>query len=245
MVHTILQWLGIYVFGRQLGCTEIGALEFRQITQILQRALISTQKFAFILARIAVFLTASNLSGNQMSRFFTSSALSSMNFRRASTSSPISVVKIASVSAMSSSLTESSVRRSGIHRRFPKLRRGHFAQTLVALHLVLLLALFDDVSRTPRVRSASPPARAECARRCRRLWLRAPLRRCRRAAAPSAVELFASSARLLHGRFGRILDEERRFELLLDLRVLRHHLPELRSSMPASSRCSARRPANR
>src|SRR5437899_983827 len=50
---------------------------------------------------------------DQISRFFTSSALSSMNLRRASTSSPISVVKIASQAAISSSFTESSVRRSG------------------------------------------------------------------------------------------------------------------------------------
>src|SRR5208282_5867090 len=48
-----------------------------------------------------------------MSRFFTSSALSSMNFLRASTSSPISVVKMVSHSAMSSSRTCSRVRRSG------------------------------------------------------------------------------------------------------------------------------------
>src|SRR3569833_3538891 len=50
---------------------------------------------------------------DQMSRFLTSSALSSMNLRRDSTSSPISVVKIVSVSAMSSSFTCSKVRRSG------------------------------------------------------------------------------------------------------------------------------------
>ena len=68
-----------------------------------------------------------------------------MNLRRASTSSPISVVKIVSVSAMSSSFTGSSVRRSGIHRRLPQLRRGHLAQPLVALHLVVLLALLHDV----------------------------------------------------------------------------------------------------
>src|SRR6185503_7000733 len=50
---------------------------------------------------------------DQISRFFTSSAFSSMNLRRDSTSSPISVVKIFSVSAISSSFTCSKVRRSG------------------------------------------------------------------------------------------------------------------------------------
>src|SRR3954447_19231227 len=50
---------------------------------------------------------------HQISRFFTSSAFSSMNFLRASTSSPMSVVKMVSHSAMSSSFTDNSVRRSG------------------------------------------------------------------------------------------------------------------------------------
>ena len=45
-----------------------------------------------------------------MSRFFTSSALSSMNLRRASTSSPISVEKMVSHSAISSSFTDNNVR---------------------------------------------------------------------------------------------------------------------------------------
>ena len=80
-----------------------------------------------------------------MSRFFTSRALSSMNLRRASTSSPISVVKMASVSAMSSSLTESSVRRSGSMVVSQSCVAGHLAQALVALHLVVLLALLHDV----------------------------------------------------------------------------------------------------
>jgi hypothetical protein len=33
----------------------------------------------------------------------------------------------------------------GVHGGFPELRGGHFAQALVALHGVVLLALFDDV----------------------------------------------------------------------------------------------------
>src|ERR1700712_5114687 len=80
-----------------------------------------------------------------MSRFFTSSAFSSMNLRRASTSSPMRVEKMSSVAAMSSSFTCSSVRRGGVHGGLPELRCGHFAEALVALHLVLLAALLDDV----------------------------------------------------------------------------------------------------
>ena len=33
----------------------------------------------------------------------------------------------------------------GVHGGFPELRGGHLAQALVTLHLVVLLALFDDV----------------------------------------------------------------------------------------------------
>src|SRR5271165_7315733 len=61
----------------------------------------------------SLLLSHVRLDIDYISRFFTSNAFSSMNLRRASTSSPISVVKMASVSAMSSSLTERSVRRSG------------------------------------------------------------------------------------------------------------------------------------
>ncbi len=68
-----------------------------------------------------------------------------MNLRRASTSSPMSVVKMVSHSAMSSSFTDKQRAALGIHGGFPELRRGHFAQAFVALHGVVLAAFGENV----------------------------------------------------------------------------------------------------
>ena len=68
-----------------------------------------------------------------------------MNLRRASTSSPISVVKIVVGFGEIFELDLEQGATLGVHGGLPKLRGGHFAQALVALHLVVLLALLDDV----------------------------------------------------------------------------------------------------
>src|SRR5208337_3193560 len=73
-----------------------------------------------------------------MSRFFTSSAFSSMNLRRDSTSSPIRVEKMFSVSAMSSSFTESKVPS----RNSPDAWNRRFAQERSQLRKALRMLLF-------------------------------------------------------------------------------------------------------
>jgi len=79
-----------------------------------------------------------------MSRFLTSRAFSSMKRRRDSTSSPMRVVKISSQAVMSSSGPGGACVDRGPSLS-PELRRGHLAESLVALDLIFLFALLDDV----------------------------------------------------------------------------------------------------
>ena len=81
---------------------------------------------------------------SQVSRFSTFSAFCWMNSRRGSTTSPISLVKMSSASARSSTLTCKQRARLGVQRGFPQLVGVHLAQTLVALQGQALLALGQD-----------------------------------------------------------------------------------------------------
>ncbi len=147
-----------------------------------------------------------------------------MNLRRASTSSPISVVKIVSHSAISSSFTESKRAPFGIHRRFPQLRRGHLAQSFVALdrevlapfvdHVIAKLAdvrLLHDLDFLLRFaglqRPSSPP--------CRSVGFRF---------AVCAIAIGLAGAALV-----KRLDDKRRLHVGLDLLELRDQLPALRA----------------
>ena len=92
------------------------------------------------------------------SRFATARALSSMKARRGSTWSPISIEKMRSAAAASSSVTCASVRVGGVHRRFAELLGVHLAEALEALQLD---ALLRDASSRPR---AAPRRRARVSR---------------------------------------------------------------------------------
>ncbi len=100
---------------------------------------------------------------------------------------------------------------------------GHFAQALVALHLVVLLALLDDVGKELAGGLLLDRLAQHARTATRGLCLRFDFT----GVSPSST----SVASLLRGRLGGslcgIFDQEGRLEKLLDLAVFRHHLPEL------------------